>query len=258
MKHISEITPDILKDIKLIVFDVDGVLVPRGTNIKQDGRVLTIETKVINENEILGISGLHNLDFNINISSGRSLTTLMEMFRPILHKVSLTFENGSATWIKGNIVQHINSYDHLSILHPILSAIKDENIKGFEPKEHIITVHAHDRVRQIDNLMDSFDRVGLYCLWNGEAYDFGVKEVQTKGKGVEYVYKHLGLEKKNVMAIGDNYNDKELLEAAGLAITADKDRVQGDYWVELDRERLPASILIHYILVCLASKNKEI
>jgi len=46
-KPISELTKKDLKKIKLIVFDVDGVLVPKGTRIKQDGNVTTLETKRI-------------------------------------------------------------------------------------------------------------------------------------------------------------------------------------------------------------------
>ena len=49
-KPISELTKEDLKKIKLIVFDVDGVLVPRGTKIKQRGNVTTLETKTIQKN----------------------------------------------------------------------------------------------------------------------------------------------------------------------------------------------------------------
>ena len=59
-----------------------------------------------------------------------------------------------------------------------------------------------------------------------------------------------GLTKENVMAIGDNYNDKELLENAGLKVTADKSRLQGDFYVELlpADGRLPADVMMEHIL----------
>ena len=41
------------KAVRLIVFDVDGVLVPRGTKIKQVGNITKLETKVIAKKEVL-------------------------------------------------------------------------------------------------------------------------------------------------------------------------------------------------------------
>ncbi|MFQ5531972.1 MAG: HAD hydrolase family protein, partial [Candidatus Nanoarchaeia archaeon] len=72
-----------LKNIKLIVFDVDGVLVPRGTKIKQKGNVTTLETKVIKKQQIEQIKKLHERGYIININSGRGLYMLEEMFRPV-------------------------------------------------------------------------------------------------------------------------------------------------------------------------------
>src|SRR3989344_6021838 len=133
MKPLSEISKADLSDIKMIVFDVDGVLVPRGTKIKQVGNTTTLETKVINEKQIEQIKELNKLGFLINISSGRGLYMLQEMFRDILPFVSLTYENGSATWHKGKIYQHINSFEYLNDIFPKLKQIINKKIKGFEP-----------------------------------------------------------------------------------------------------------------------------
>ena len=47
MESIKELKKEHLENIKLIVFDVDGVLVPRGTKIKQMGNTTILETKLI-------------------------------------------------------------------------------------------------------------------------------------------------------------------------------------------------------------------
>ena len=52
MKYITEMTKKDIKNIRLIVLDVDGVLVPRGTKIKQEGNTTTLETKRIAEKQI--------------------------------------------------------------------------------------------------------------------------------------------------------------------------------------------------------------
>lgn len=246
MTDIKNLTKNALKDIKLIIFDVDGVLVQRGTRISQRGSIVTLEIKHIAKKHIEQIKKMHDKGFLININSGRGLYMLQEMFRNVLDFVSLTYENGSATWNKGQIEQHFNSFLYLKDIQDKLVHVKHKNIKGLEPKEFIITIHCKDRVPQIEKITRKYKH--LYCLWNGEAYDIGVKNLQTKGLGVKNVTRLFNLKKKNVLAIGDNYNDKELLEQAGIAVSADKKRLKGDYYVQLHGLHLPADILMEQIL----------
>lgn len=246
MKHITEITKQDIKNIKLIVLDVDGVLVPRGTKIKQEGNVTTLETKRIAEKQIKQIKELNEKGFYININSGRGLYMLQEMFREILPFASLTYENGSATWLKGKIYQHVNSFDYLKNVFPQLQKVKHKNIKGFEPKEFIITIHCHDRIPEIENIMEKERK--LYAIWNGEAYDIGVKNTQTKAVGLKDIMKILNLKKENVLVIGDNYNDAEMMSEAGITVTADKTRVKGDFYVELEGKKLPADVMLDQII----------
>lgn len=246
MKPIAELTKEQVKNIKMIVFDVDGVLVPRGTKIKQVRNITTLETKIIKKKQIGQIKELYEKGFLINISSGRGLYMLQEMFADVLPFVSLTYENGSATWYKGRIYQHVNSFKYLKEVFPKLRQVKSNNIKGFEPKEFIITIHCTKRVKEIERIVEG--EKNLYMLWNGEAYDVGVKKNQTKSVGLKRIMKIFKLKKKNVMAIGDNYNDYELLQEAGIAISADKNRVRGDFYVPLKGAFLPADKLIQVLL----------
>src|SRR3989338_4279891 len=96
MRPLEEMTEKDIEGIKMIVFDVDGVLVPRGTKIKQVGNTTTLETKIIAPKQIKQIKELYQKGFLINISSGRGLYMLQEMFREVLPFVSLTYECGSA------------------------------------------------------------------------------------------------------------------------------------------------------------------
>jgi len=248
MKPLSEMNKEDLKPIKMIVFDVDGVLVPRGTKIKQVGHTTTLETKVIEKKQIEQIKKLHKKGFLINISSGRGLYMLQEMFRAVLPFVSLTYENGSATWHKGKIYQHVNSFEYLQDIFFKLEdlARKNKNIIGFEPKEFIITIHCERKDKKIENMVKK-DK-NLSTVWNGEAYDILIKKHQTKALGLRQAMKVLKLTKKNVMAIGDSYNDHELLEQSGAPISADKTRVIGKFHVPLKGKFLPADILMQKIL----------
>lgn len=248
MKPLNQISKEDLKPIKMIVFDVDGVLVPRGTKIKQIGNTTTLETKVIHKKQIEQIKKLNKDGFLINISSGRGLYMLQEMFREILPFVSLTYECGSATWYKGKIYQHINSFERTKDILPKLkkAIINNKNIKGFEPKEFIITIHCKKQDKKIEAVIKK-DK-GLITLWNGEAYDVLIKNDQTKALGLRHAMEIFKLKKENVMAIGDNYNDQELLEESGMPISADKSRVNGKFYVPLKGKFLPADVLMQKIL----------
>lgn len=248
MKPIRELTKEDIKDIKMIVFDVDGVIVPRGTKIKQVGNTTTLETKVIKKKQIEQIKKLYKKGFLINISSGRGLYMLQEMFREILPFVSLTYENGSATWYKGKIYQHINSFNALQGMFAKLKSVVKNNkkVKGFEPKEFIITIHCTKKTPEIEEIVKK--QKNLYIVWNGEAYDIGIKRTQTKAAGLRRLMKIFQLKKKNVMAIGDNYNDRELLKEAGIPVSADKSRLEGKFYVPLNGRFLPADLLIQKIL----------
>jgi hydroxymethylpyrimidine pyrophosphatase-like HAD family hydrolase len=255
MKLISNLKKQQLKKIKLIVFDVDGVLVPRGTKIKQKGNTTTLETKKIPEELITQIKKLRKKGFYVSINSGRGLYMLQQMFQEVLECVSLTYENGSATWVGGKIIQHVNSFEKLKKVLPKLQAVKNRNIKGFEPKEFIISLHCKKRVKEIENILKKQNN--LYCLWNGEAYDLGIKKIQTKLVGLKKLMKILKLKKSQVLVLGDNFNDRELFSGAGIRVTADKTRVEGDYCIDLDEGRfggrsnskkLPAGKLMEQIL----------
>ncbi len=250
MRPIEELGVEELRDIKLLVFDVDGVLVSRGTKIRQEGNTTTLETKVVADEQIRQLKDLKGRGFFLNINSGRGLYMLQEMFRNVLEYTSLTYENGSATWIDGRIVQHVNSFPHLRGLHEQLAVdaiCHHPNFKGFEPKEMIITIHCKDEIPRIPEIVGERGD-NLYCIWNGEAYDIGIRTIQTKAVGLRSLAHYLGLQRENVLAIGDNLNDRELLAEAGIAVTADKTRVAGDYYVPLVGERLPAAIMMDQIL----------
>lgn len=248
MRPLSQISKEDIKNIKMIVLDVDGVLVQRGTKIKQVGNITTLETKVISDKQIGQIKELNQKGFLVNISSGRGLYMLQEMFREILPFVSLTYENGSATWYKGKIYQHVNSFELMKDAFPKLKKIvgKNKNVKGFEPKEFIITIHCTKRIPEIEKIV-KIER-NLVTVWNGEAYDILMKKTQTKAVGLRHVIKIFKLKKKNVMAIGDNYNDHELLSESGMPISADKERVKGKFHVPLEGKFLPADLLMQKIL----------
>jgi len=110
----------------------------------------------------------------------------------------------------------------------------------------VYLVHCKKRVKKIENIISKERK--LYAIWNNEAYDIGIKKVQTKSIGLKAFIKILKLKRKNILAIGDNYNDKELLQSAGLTITADKSILDGDFYIPLNNKDLPAEQLMSRII----------
>jgi len=195
MKPLNQMSQKDLQPIKMIVFDVDGVIVPRGTKIKQIGNTTTLETKIIAPEQIEQIKKLHELGFLINISSGRGLYMLQEMFRGILPFISLTYECGSATWYQGKIYQHVNSFKKLQGMFFKLKKVAraNKNVKGFEPKEFIITLHCAKQLKEIEETVKT--EKNLITHWNGEAYDVLIKKDQTKAVGLKKLMKIFKLQK---------------------------------------------------------------
>jgi len=244
VRDISELTKNYLGRIRLIVFDVDGVLVPRGTVIKQTGNRFYMDLKTIGKEEIKLMCSL-STKYRLAINSGRSLFVLLEMFREITSSVSFIYENGSATWNGGKVTQLVNPYIDMMRIRSQLTKIKDKKIKGWEPKEFLITIHCNDRVDAIEEVMKNHSR--YYCLWNGEAYDIGNIEYQNKGIGmVRYRMRHKYY-RDEVLGIGDNVNDTEFLDACAISVTADKIRVKGNFYID-ESDKLPANILMRRIL----------
>jgi hydroxymethylpyrimidine pyrophosphatase-like HAD family hydrolase len=237
-----------LKKIKFIILDIDGVTVPRGTKIKEVSHNLKIRIREIPKKEIQQIKQLSKKGYLIGVNSGRGLYMLQDMFHEVLPYLIITYENGSATWHKGKIYQHANGFEKLEPLLEELRKIKSKDIKGFEPKEFIITMHCKKRIKEIEKTVSKYK--GVYWMWNDEAYDIGMKNIQTKARGLKQVMQIFKLKKANILFVGDNYNDVSLANSVGIVVSADKTRLKGDIYVDLNKNKkhFPAEQVMDWFL----------
>ena len=236
MKPITELTSKDIKEIRLISFDCDGVTVKRGTEIEERGNELKVKTYTLSDS-LLKKMLLLKKRFHLNFSSGRSLLYLDRMFGKVLwEKASLQGEIGIFTLINGEIIQHQQfSLERLQQINNIKVDIRDlmkvnKDIRGFEPKQFLITVHCWREVPEIEKILRRHDpKNEYYLLWNGEAYDIGLKTT-NKGTGLRYLANLLKLEMKQTLAIGDGPNDREMIEYAGIGVTTNPERIKGDFY----------------------------
>ena len=158
MKSITELTREDIKNLKIICFDCDGVTIKRGTEIEETETTLNVKTHNLSGELLEKIIRLKE-HFHVNFSSGRSLLYLDRMFGKVLwDNASLTGEIGIFTLIDGQVIQH-EKFDRetLEKINQMKVAIRElskrnKDIRGFEPKQFLITVHAWKEVPEIEEI----------------------------------------------------------------------------------------------------------
>ncbi len=231
MRLIRELTKKDIKNIKLVCFDCDGVTVPEGTYIRESQGELIVRTATLNDRIAEKLQRLKK-HFFLVFSSGRSLLYVTRMYEKILwDNVALQAEIGLFTLYQGQVFQ-LGEFDShfLEKSTRIKQAIRslsqtNSNILGFEPKQFLVTVHCQEEDSAITDLVRKYDpEQEYYCLWSGEAYDIGPK-VFNKGAGLKFLVNKMGLSMANVLAVGNDPNDREMVEGAGIGITTDPESV---------------------------------
>lgn len=239
MKKLREITKQQVENIKLVMFDCDGVTIPLGTEVHEteegDFKCLTAKSPMMDPMMKSKLIELSNY-FMIGFSSGRGAPFMLDLYRDIIGEgVYVQSENGMFTTYNGYFTKQAivepDDYKHLALAREFIEFIKGhENITGFEPKQLLITVHVTDRVHALENYMK--DQQNLYCIYHkNEAYDIGIKGID-KGSGLNTLMEGLGLGSDNVLALGNGHNDQPMLDAVDFGVTVDKDTIEGSHYTE--------------------------
>jgi len=254
MKNIKEITSQELAALKAITFDIDGVVIETGTQLREsvDGTELYMKSKQLSLQFIKNLKELKKY-LKLNFSSGRNILYLKSLVNEIFDQdIFLQAENGNISWFEGEITHPHYSTGYFNKLKTIRERIKvmmargDERIRGFEPKMFILTPHS-EQMEEIPNLVQEVDPEGeLYCLWTNEGYDIGSKAT-NKGKGIEKLAQYLKINPKEIMTTGNNYNDVEML-AIGTGVTVDPKRAKAEYFIEHQQGELGGELLVEFLL----------
>ena len=254
MKDISEITQEELDNLKIITFDIDGVIAPIGTVIKEttdeDSIDLYMESKKLSDSFIEDLKKLEK-HLRLNFSSGRNILYLKSLVNQIFdEKTILQAENGNITWVNNQITHPKYSDEYFNKLRDIKERIKeikktDKRIRGFEPKFFILTVHC-DEMEEIPQLVKEIGEEERYCLWTNEGYDIG-NNAMSKGKAIEILAKAMEISPKQIMTTGNNYNDQEMVEI-GKGVTVEPERIKAEYFIKHKPEELGGELLVKFLL----------
>ena len=231
-RDIGELAKTDIEGMKMLSFDGDGVTKKIGTDFVKSEKGLVLESFRPSV-EMMDILVELSDYFFININSGRSVEYLVDMFEKRSNFVYLG-EIGMYSWIEGERQANFELSDYekdtLAKIKQKLSDIKDDRIKGFEPKNYLVTLHCQAQIEGIEEMVARMDSQGeLYCWWTGEAYDIGAKRI-NKATGLMGLCEKLGIGFTSVITIGHGVNDKDMLEAkVGLTISTDADSVTADF-----------------------------
>ncbi len=263
MKNIKNITEQELGALKVITFDIDGVIIPTGTQLQEnvDGTELFMKSKQLSKQFIKNVKELKRY-LKVNFSSGRNILYLKSLVNEIFDRDTfLQAENGNISLFEGEITHPSYPTGYFHKLQGIRERIKammaqgDKRVRGFEPKLFILTPHS-EQIEEIPNMVKEADPEGeLYCLWTNEGYDIG-SNIMNKGKGIEKLAQHLGMSPKEIMTTGNNYNDEQMLRV-GTGVTVEPGRVEAEYFIEHQPDELGGELLAEFLLAYYRSKSSR-
>jgi HAD superfamily hydrolase (TIGR01484 family) len=163
-------------------------------------------------------------------------------------KVIILAENGNIALINGKLKQ-LFDYDaeYFTLRAKLKNEISKLPINGFEPKQIILTVNCPYKMEQVPKIIKKLDKKKqIKSMWVAdEAWDIQRKDV-SKGVGIKKIIRLLGLKKENLIAIGDGPNDKEMVEMAGIGVSAVINDLKAEYYTI--GKGLGGEILADYLL----------
>ena len=232
---ISQLTKEHLAGIRVICFDGDGVTKKKGTDfIRENGQDEIVSfPPTLDMLEKLKKLTKH---FHVSFSSGRAMDYLLNIYGGIVaENGSLQAEIGMFLWLKGEVSRNfemtMEKKEKMVLVREMLEKIKSPKIKGFEPKEYLITLHCKDKIEEVEEIVKKADTTNeLFCWWNGEAYDIGLKAV-NKGTGLQKLIERIGVKMSEVMTVGNGINDEDMAEVAGIDVSTDQRHLQADFAV---------------------------
>lgn len=221
--------------IRLVASDVDGTLLRR-------------EGDTIDPAVFVQIRRLMGAGVAFCAASGRQYNSLRRLFAPLGEEIYYLSENGAVTWRGERVLSRIPMPQKAArdIARMILERpdcevmISGENTSYLLPKQedivHLVRDVVGNRVRIVDRLEDIGEellKVSAYCRggaaasaamadpWRGELraavagerwLDFTLAD---KGRALAGLCASLGVDPGEVMAFGDNENDREMLSLVG-------------------------------------------
>ncbi len=227
-----------LKDIKLIVIDIDGTLVDSEGNVGE--KTLRLAKELKKQNILCTLSSARSFHFSSHIADD------MEIDIPFvtLDGALIKNRNGQTVFkgvIKNTVINKAiklaeNNYGKITMcdefnlfVTPRNAVVKEftrlstpvKEVRDFSSVKDIleILIYCEDKVsvKAIKHNFSFFDNYGIsMSVTKSPTHEYYLLTIKRKGsnklESVKRLVKHLGLSKKNVAVIGDWHNDMPLFD----------------------------------------------
>lgn len=266
-----------MKDIKLIAFDLDGTLLNderelSENNIKAIKKLLNNDIKIViaTGRPFAGFSRflrqldiLHEDNYSItntgsiireNIDDGNIKLNAMDLNDYLfIKKVTENYDNLQVAFYTDN-------YLYIDEVNPNVAFIHDKNILRMESRN--TSIYGNEPICRINvmgekDLLDKFQKENQkyleerYTTMRNETFSFEIlNKDSSKGKGLEFLSKYLNIKRDEIMAFGDNVNDVDMIEYAGVSVAMkngkDVLKAKADYIAKSNSDDGVAKFLTDY------------
>lgn len=239
-----------MKDYKLIVTDMDGTVLGEDHKITEENKIALKEAEKLGVKVVFATGRFHD--------SAKGHMDFLDNIMPIISsngaiiKHPITNEILYSNFIdQGLCMEIMNILDEYNVKYQVytdekifqkyeteeeMKFMKEFIMKNFSDRAEIIfkkdlrddlknskvlkfNIMEMERPELLDKIRDDLkllNNLEITSSWKGNLEIMG--EGSHKGKAVEYLSNLLGIDRENIIAFGDNYNDLSMIEFAGTGV----------------------------------------
>lgn len=264
-----------MKPIKLVVFDIDGTLLPTGTDVISEDARIAIETLKLKGIQVMIATGRAfylipqsikqavNPDYYVAINGQCLLNAQGE----IIHRVDISYDsvkkitalskenNLDLAFIYHDALRafhnYVGFYDFYSMGRDLSTTILDHSSLGIPTDELPMGFYIIGDEAGIQLVAKEVPEVTITCSME-RGYDGFVAGV-NKATAIDHACEYLNCTPEEVMVFGDGENDLEMLDYAGIAIVmgnaGDEIKKHADFVTESCDQQGISVGLKHYNLI---------
>lgn len=234
-----------MKNIELIAFDLDGTLLNENRELSEYN-IRTIKKLIKKGIKIVIATGRPYAGFSRFLAQlgtlgkdNYSITNTGSIIRENIDEGNIKFnamDLNDYLFIKNLTANHNNlqvafytdEYLYIDEPCPNEAFIHDKNILRMDSKN--VGSYKNEPICRInvmgpEDLLDNFQKENLntlekkYSTMRNEIFSYEIlNRNSSKGKGLEFLSRYLNIDRNQIMAFGDNVNDLEMIEYAGVSV----------------------------------------
>ncbi len=205
--------------IKLIASDLDGTLIPEGTQEIEPGF-------------FEALSELLDQGYQFYVATGRQYANVRRLFDAYADRIGFVCENGALAMVRERqqyilevprekamaIAEDIMSFPETDIcLSGVKACYLQPRSAWFENQMVNVLKNKTEMFRNLSEIDDQIVKIAMYIyfadfVWGGNDWLDMIQKNSGKGLALQAILKEKGLKPEELMVFGDNQNDISMLE----------------------------------------------